>query len=214
MYKDNTRHPARYSSQFMELFQEILAPYPLILDPMAGTGERLRSIRPDAVLNEIQPKWAEISGAICGDALHLPFSDETFDAIVVSPTYGNRMADSFTDKQPQKHYRRNTYTHAYGEKLHVNNSGAMQWGEKYRAFHTEAWAESMRVLKTGGVFVLNISDHIRAGKRIRVSAWHIQTLRHLGLRLIKTYAIKTPRNRMGENYNARVSCEYVCVFEK
>jgi hypothetical protein len=90
----------------------------------------------------------------------------------------------------------------------------MQWGNTYRAVHTQAWQESVRVLKPNGTFLLNISDHIRAGNLIPVSRWHCETLQACGLSLIETYQVATPRNRQGANGNKRAACEYIFVFQK
>lgn len=88
------RHPAKYSDVLLPVFIKALEGHERILDPFAGTG-KLRLIRPDAFLLEIEPEWAEISGATVGDALAMPWDDGTFDAVCTSPTYGNRMADHF-----------------------------------------------------------------------------------------------------------------------
>jgi hypothetical protein len=50
-----------------------------------------------------------------------------------------------------------------GRPLTPGNSGALQWGEEYRALHVAVWTECRRVLKPGGIFVLNVKDHIRGG---------------------------------------------------
>lgn len=206
-----TKHPARYSDVLMPVFDKILPEKGEILDCFAGTG-KLRTIRPNCTLLEIEPEWAEMNGAIVGDATAMPFSDESFDAVCTSPTYGNRMADSFIDHKPEKNYKRNTYTHCLGRKLSENNSGAMQWGDKYRALHEKAWCEVKRVLKPRGLFVLNISDHIRNGEVVAVSDWHKTTILNLGFKLVKTIQIETPRNRFGANSKARVEFEKVFIF--
>jgi DNA modification methylase len=169
------RHPAKYSDVLLPIFEEMLLGCKEILDPFAGTG-KLKSIFPNATLLEIEPEWACLSGAIVGDATNMPFINESFDAICTSPTYGNRMADSFIDHQSEKKYTRNTYTHSIGRKLSANNSGAMQWGDKYRGLHRKAWVECFRVLKPGGKFVLNISNHIRKGQELFATEWHIEEL--------------------------------------
>lgn len=207
------KHPAKYSDVLLPVFKEMLLDCKAILDPFAGTG-KLRSVFPDCTLLEIEPEWAAISDAIVGDATNMPFSDSSFDAICTSPTYGNRMADSFIDHQPEKKYKRNTYTHQLGRKLSDNNSGSMQWGEKYRDLHLKAWAECSRVLKPSGLFCLNISNHIRNGKEVFVTEWHIETLENMGFYVLEHRKIETRRNRMGQNGNARVHYESVVLLRK
>ena len=207
------KHPAKYSDVLLPVFKEMLTGCNAILDPFAGTG-KLRSVFPDCVLLEIEPEWASIQGAIVGDATNMPFPDNSFDAICTSPTYGNRMADAFIDHQTEKQYRRNTYTHQLGRKLSENNSGAMQWGEKYKELHRKAWSECFRVLKPMGLFCLNISNHIRNGKEVFVTEWHIETLRNLGFTVLEHRKIETRRNRMGQNGNVRVQYESVVLLSK
>lgn len=208
-----TRHPAKFSDDLLPIMDVMLGSAERILDPFAGVG-KLRLIRPNAVLNEIEPEWigqADGSRTI-GDATFLPFADDSFDAICTSPVYGNRMSDSFIDHKPEKNYRRNTYTHAIGRKLHDRNTGKMQWGDQYRHMHESAWSECRRVLKNNGIFVLNISDHIRNRERVNVSDWHIKTLANLDFMMYDIYPVKTRRNRQGENRELRVDYEYVIRF--
>jgi DNA modification methylase len=164
-----------------------------VLDPFAGTG-KLRLVFPDCILLEIEPEWASLAGAIVGNAIAMPFKNVCFDAICTSPTYGNRMADSFVDHQTEKKYTRNTYTHTLGRKLHKNNSGAMQWGENYRELHRKAWRECFRVLKVNGKLVLNISDHVRDKKKVDVTQWHILELEKIGFSVINNIEVTTRRN--------------------
>jgi tRNA G10 N-methylase Trm11 len=96
---------------------------------------------------------------VVGDALALPFPDATFDAVVTSPTYGNRMADHHHARDGSLRY---SYTHTLGRSLHPNNSGTLHWGAEYQRFHSLAWREVWRVVRPGGRFVLNIKDHVRA----------------------------------------------------
>lgn len=207
-------HPAKYSDVLLPIFDRYLPDnIHQILDPFAGTG-KLKKIRPSCTLLEIEPEWANLCGAIVGDATAMPFDDDYFDAICTSPTYGNRMADNFQDHQTEKKYKRNTYRHKLGRRLSANNSGGMQWGRKYRTLHVKAWQECFRVLKNGGVFVLNISDHIRAGEVIEVSKWHINTLVKIGFVEREHIKCGTRRNRSGKNSSLRVGYESIVVFDK
>jgi len=206
----NTSHPAKYSDVLLPIFAEELQNCSLVLDPFGGVG-KLKQIRPDAIVNEIEFEWAKEAGGICGDALRLPFADETFDAICTSPTYGNRMADHHNAKDGS---RRITYKHCLGHDLHPNNSGQLQWGNAYKEFHKKAWKECYRVLKPKCLFVLNISDHIRDGKQVDVMLWHFTNLMDAGFMWVRDYCVDTPRMRRGANSKARVEYEWVIVMRR
>ena len=205
-------HPAKYSDAILPVLEKMLPAdkYPILLDPFAGTG-KLHQVRPDAVLVEIEPEWAAEGRAIVGNALSLPFKSEAFDAICTSPCYGNRMADHHNAKDSS---RRNTYTHTLGRTLHPDNSGTLQWGEKYIDFHLRAWKECIRVLKMGGLFVLNCKDHYRHGELQLVTVWHVTALIKLGALIKNHELIQVTGNRFGQNYEKRVSVEYVIEFIK
>jgi DNA modification methylase len=101
-----------------------------------------------------------------------------------------------------------------GRKLTKGNTGNLQWGKKYRQAHVEIWQECIRVLKPNGIFILNISDHIRKGEVIPVSNWHKETLVKMGLKHIDTILVETKRMRFGANSHLRVDYENVFVFRK
>ena len=187
-----------------------------VLDPFAGVGgihavgEHLDQVDTWGV--EIEPEWAAAHPrTYVGDALNLEFDEETFGVIMTSPAYGNRMADHFEAKDTS---RRLTYRHQLGRALSDNNAGKLQWGDHYREFHRAAWIEAKRVLGVGGLFVVNVSDHIRAGKRVPVTAWHKETLVEIGLVFIREEKIETRRMRFGANNTARVDHESILVFRK
>lgn len=208
-------HPARYTAGLIPLFAEFLEEGWAVLDPFAGTGKihELRNfINVETVGVEIEKEWADLwEWTFHGDALDLGFPDESFDAIVTSPTYGNRLADHHEAYDPEA---RRTYRHDLGRPLSENNSGQLQWGAVYRDFHLEAWREATRVLRPGGLFVLNIKDHIRSGKRQAVSAWHATTVLDLGYSLVDCVPFTVTGHRNGSNHLARLDAELVWVFRK
>jgi len=207
------KHPAKYTNVLLPVFERILSTYNCInvLDCFAGTG-KIHSLPFNTTGLELEPEWAsQSSGTIVGDATKMPFADESFCAICTSPTYGNRMADSHEAKDKSV---RNTYTHKIGRKLSDNNSGAMQWGDKYRVMHQQAWSECFRVLKHGGVLILNFKNHIRKGAEVDVFGWHVQELIRIGFTLRSVEQIMVNGNGFGQNGTLRIPFEYVATFEK
>lgn len=216
-----TAHPAAFSKAVLEVIgeevYELVAGHGFqrVLDPMAGIGKIHELAYPGVVATvgvEIEPEWAaEHPDTIVANACSLPFEDAAFDVIAVSPCYGNRMADSHLARDLSK---RHTYTHVLGRTLHADNTGKMQWGPGYQFMHRKIWAESLRVLRPGGTFILNTSNHIRAGEEQHVTEWHHATLDSLGLQRRNVFSIPTPRLRHGENHQLRVDHETVACFMK
>jgi hypothetical protein len=148
---------------------------------------------------------------VVGDALHLPLGDSSVHAVCTSLTYGNRHADHHEASDPSL---RRTHRHDLGRELHPDNSGRLQWGPDYRAFHVAAWREAVRVLVPGGRFVLNIKDHLRGGRCRHVAGWHVTALCRLGLRLLDAIEVESPGMRSGANGEARMPAEMAFVFER
>lgn len=208
-------HPAKYTQALLVTMAKMLAGRQRILDPFGGQGgifqleHWLPNARFDAV--EIEPEWAaKHPKTTLGNALALPWADDTFDAICTSPAYGNRMADKTFDSPSGNAWM--TYACQIGRELHPDNGGALQWGPKYRDFHQQVWTEARRVLVEGGTFVLNIKDHIRAGALQPVTDWHIECLESLGFALVEHRKIDTPAMRFGRNGELRVPYESVICF--
>jgi SAM-dependent methyltransferase len=225
-------HPARYTQSILTMIRLLLECHvgsgdfgvgkPRVLDQFAGTGrihdlnrasDRLHDDGWDIIGVELEPEWAGLHpDTIVGNALHLPFEDASFDAIVTSPCYGNRLADHHHASDPES---RRSYTHDLGRDLSPDNAGALQWGPEYREFHEQAWKEAARVLNPGGCFVLNIKDHTRDGLRQFVAGWHVTTLCRLGFTLLEHVEVATPSLRVGDNSDARWPEEiYVLRFDK
>jgi hypothetical protein len=120
------------------------------------------------------------------------------------------MADHFNAKDNSK---RITYKNFLGKDLNTENTGKMQWGKKYKEKHKKIYKELKRILKPGGLFILNISDHIRKGEIMYVSAWHLKTLETLNFKFNQVIPIKTKRMKFGKNGNKRTKSEYIIVME-
>jgi hypothetical protein len=205
-------HPAKYTDVLLPVFAEMVNGHKKILDPFAGTGKIfcLKEWKPDLEIVglEIEKEWADLDPRMTlGNALHMQWNDDFFDAVITSPTYGNRMADTLLDK-----YKRITYTSVLGRKLNPENSGSLQWGKRYRKFHIDAWKEVRRVLRNKGMFVLNIKNHIRDGVEQKVAEWHVETLRLMGFEMEEHRKIETPSMGFGQNREARVPYESVIKF--
>ena len=228
-YKE-TKHPAVYSDTLLPVIMEAISSAQdrsgeykniTLLDPFAGTGKigQLREFGFDGkiICNEMEEEWAiscdyDIDEWHIGDAAYMPWaSDNSIDIIVTSPTYSNRMADHYNAKDDSK---RRTYRTFLGHDLNVENTGRMQWGNKYRDKHIQVWKECYRVLQKKGIFVLNISDHIRKGEVIKVTDWHVNTLWEVGFILEEYYEIPTKRYKFGQNQEARVKYESVIRMRK
>jgi tRNA G10 N-methylase Trm11 len=240
-------HPAMFSRELIEPLAKTIRGRRKVLDPFAGTG-RIHTIAEAAGVTsstgiELEREWANVDAypgpkrlQIVGDSLKvLPtFRGGTFDAILTSPAYGNRMADKHDAKDSCKRCdgsgvvgasecktckgtglsRRNTYRHRLGRPLSENNGGGLQWGVEYRDLHREVWDASIRVLRPGGVFVVNCSNHIRLGLVIDVCAWHRDILLELGLSLVEVIEVETRRQRHGANHHLRVAGEQIIVCER
>lgn len=264
------KHPAKFSDSVLDVIAPILKNEARrkggirVLDPFAGVGKvHLLATEPRAqypiriVGVELEPEWAnQHPNNEVGDALNLRWRAGSFDAIVTSPVFGNRMSDSHDAKEKcrpckgtgkvtedmglaglriskcekcegegRREYKRNTYKHTLGRDLTEGSSAVLQWGpskraiKRYQEFHLAAWEEARRVLNTptkqkrdGGLFVLNISDHIRDHEVIPVAEWHRDAIIDLGFRLVEDLHVETPRFGEGENYDARVPYEHVFVF--
>jgi tRNA G10 N-methylase Trm11 len=242
-----SRHPAAFNAAVLFTCDSILAeeearldlPAGLrVLDPFAGIG-RVHRLPGRTVGVELELEWARQApmGSAVGDALHLPFADSTFDVLVTSPCYGNRMADHHEAQDACSECggigytrpdsvaavdckacggsglsRRNTYRHALGRPLTKNSGAAMQWGSDYRRFHEAAWCEALRVLRPEALILCNVKNHIRGGIEQPVVEWHANMWMVLGSSLHSAHRIGSRGLRQGANGDARIDAEILLVF--
>jgi len=214
------KHPAKYTDKFIPIFAEKLKNCENVLDPFAGVGKlaaiKDHGYRGKVYCNELEKEWMtsclyNVDYWNIGDAENLPYNSNIFDAICTSPTYGNRMADHHKAKDSSK---RITYTHCLGRDLTDGNTGKMQWGADYREKHKKIYFECKRVLKNDGLFIVNISNHIRKGEIVDVVGWHKNCLVEAGLLFIEEIKIDTNRMGFGANAKLRVETESILIFKK
>ena len=193
-------HPATYSQAILSAAASFLNPsHGLIFDPMAGIGG-IHALPvdwdPTIVGMEIELEWAKQHPDTHVGSLLSPTEEilaKTLhgvqpDAIVTSPTYGNRMADHHEARDSSE---RNTYRHRLGRPLSPGNSGQLQWGITYRLWHAIAWEACYELLPPGGRLVVDIKDHIRGGERQGVAGWHAGCLTRTGFRLADLTTVST-----------------------
>lgn len=205
MTAPNPDHPAKYSAEVLEQLVALVAGEaerlhyrPKVLDPMAGVG-RIHELErwADTTGVEIEPEWAAChSRTEEGDALSTRFAPSTFDVVATSPTYGNRMADHHNARDESKRYG---YKFSLGRDPSPLSSSLLQWGDEYRQFHVKAWREVGRVLTPHGLFLLNISNHVRGRELQPVVEWHVRHLIDVGWWLLAAYPIATKRMKNGAN---------------
>ena len=208
-----TDHPARYPQEVLDVFRDelegVTGP---VLDPFAGTGRIHLLGRDDTIGVEIEPEWARLHPrTVHGDATDLPFEDASFGAVATSPCYGNRMADRYDGRDGS---RRHTYRIALGRPLSDGSAAGLQWGASYRDLHQRAWRETHRVLRPGGIILVNVADHIRRGVRQPVTAFHWEALQQTGFEPVRVRHVATRGMRHGRNRELRTDGELVLVLRK
>jgi len=219
------KHPAKFSPSILDVIRDILSTRAvpedaLILDPFSGVGRCHDLGWPRTVGVELEMPWCRVQEGpvVRADSTALPFASGTFDAAVTSPTYGNRFADKHKAKDGSV---RRSYTHDLRTSLedpdytlHPGNTGGMKWGREYWRVHGAVYDEVWRVLVDGGLFVVNVSDHIKNRKVVRVVDWHRRALAARGFEVVDVLDVETPRLRHGANRDARVDGEAVIVCLK
>jgi ubiquinone/menaquinone biosynthesis C-methylase UbiE len=180
---------------------------------MAGVGTIHGLARPGIVTTglEIEPEWADQHPmTIEGDATAMPFGDDSFELVMFSPPYGNRMADQFVSKDGTY---RVTYYHFLNRRLHENSAAGMHFGPDYCKTMRSILVECKRVNTPDGFVVINVSNFIKNGEVIDVIQWYIDSMIDLGYRVMKDREVTTRRMRYGANHKLRVGSEHVITFK-
>jgi DNA modification methylase len=188
-------HPATFNKKILAAIRRLLTGLPsgsFVLDPFCGEGNVSKLGDQWTYFGiEIEEEWAQSArqrgvSAVTGDSTNRDIYDEgSIDAIVSSPTYGNRLADNYApDMTDGKHGMRRTYRIYLERPLTEGNTGGMQWGEKYRRTHEDVLRNCYYWLKPGGPLVWNVKAHVRNGKVIDVPAWFERTLTGIGFVLM------------------------------
>jgi len=224
------QHPARYNARLITEFAAIIHQHSRgwqnVLDPMAGTGEALADLQARITGQcygiELEESFIVVKDIVeKGNACELPWSNDTFDWIVVSPTYGNGMNDPFLSSEGSA---RHTYVHRArairGEAAYVlpiDNTGRYHFDTmEYRVLHEQAWKQAHRVLKPRGHFILNTKNAVSRQRRETcycVTAWHVGLLIEIGFEVIQRRQVPLPGLRHGSNPD-RVGWEDVTVLRK
>lgn len=187
-----------------------------VLDPFAGVGTTAKLLPDyDVVGVEIESEWAsQHSSTVCGDSLLVVPTLGSFDAILTSPTYGNRMADDFEAKEGSS---RITYRHKLGRKLSHNTTSNLHFGrknKKYEDLHLAIWKVCVDALREEGIFILNCKDFIANGEVQEVTKWHRLVLESYGLTCVAEDKVPSRGMRFGANRDKRLDYEWVLAFEK
>jgi len=217
-------HPATFTPAVLDVIRDVLlAERELqgreleVLDPFAGTGgihalDVLDGINTYGL--ELEPEWAgQHPDTMVGDATDIPDPDNTFDAVATSPAYGNRMADAYDGRDGST---RRTYRLALGRPLTEGSGAGLQFhnsrrGDGYRDLHAKAIAEMVRVVKPGGLIVVNMKNHIRGGYLQLAVEWWLQKLLEHGCAIVEIRRVPVTGYGFGQNGDLRVDAEHVIV---
>lgn len=199
-----------------------------VLDPMAGVCTIHAIAMPGVVTfaNEIEAPYVEIGRQLypgcesaVGDAADLAFEDEIFDAVIVSPDFGNRYADHHNACDGST---RRSYTH---DLRHLTGDPSYQLDPRSSARHRATrreywdrqicyWTEAYRVLSKGGLMVLDVKDGVEAKRTVEVVSGHRDILLDVGFAIETEMPLPAPGFRYGENNELRHDGHTVIMARK
>lgn len=221
------KHPARFTPAVFDALQSTIERWtvetggrPKVLDPFAGVGTIHLLTGCETWAIELEPEWAEQSPVqertLVGDFFDIsnhPSALGSFDIVMTSPTYANRMSGNFVGDARGKH-RYIGYAPALGRPLTEGNTAETGWTSKYRRMHERAWRRAYDLLDVGGWLVVNVKDHYRGEARQPVVAWHRATMRHVGFDIYDELEVPVPSMKFGQNRDARVEHEHIIIGAK
>jgi hypothetical protein len=219
-------HPCKFSDSILAELDRILHDDPqpverVIVDPFAGTGEKLDLIlrRSEWAGIELEGEWASMNPNVRkGDALDPTAYPPRIGAIVTSTTYGNRFGDCYLGPPcpsckagrdvPAEGCKlcygvgadptgRSSYAVSLGRPPSRGSSAAMKWGPKFWLFHQRWLRLAAFVLDPGPRrLILNVSDFNVDRKRVYAPSWWIEAAEAAGFRLDYALPVVTPRLKM------------------
>lgn len=209
-----SRHPAKYSDSIIGVMREVIKERDIrgvVLDPFAGTGRcyELEEVTDIQVIGVELEREGNPRNVVADCIEWMRRQGIRPDAIFTSPCYGNRFAD-----KDMRESCAGTYMKWLGHEASEGSACHLQWGPRYKAFHILFLIAAFDLLRSGGAFVLNMSNHIRGEEEMLVVEWWIETAKSIGFVLADSISVTTPRQRKGANHAARVECEWVLVFTK
>lgn len=211
-------HPAPWHPDALEKIADILNTFTAqcVLGPLASGPERLRLVDPmagggsiyrltdDAMLND--PRWEIVAGEIepdfaraDGRVMHggaigtLAIERCAYGrpaAIVFSPPFGNRMADTYEPPETDDSVR-HTYTVALGHKPDPDSAAGARWGPRYRGLMAQIYDEVVHTAGNDTIVIVEMADHIKDGQRIAASQYTRWALQLLGLQFVRTLVWRT-----------------------